>query len=160
MSVRTIVLLCIATLSFTACSGSEDKPDEQPVEQTTEAADNVEPETASSEPDTQEASEDEIPNAMATGTDIDNACKDLPGANFVSVQDMSGGDAVDRARMTFTEENYEWTYEGDVRSGVYDCEGGRITGYSDQGNQMRSGQYTPNNGRLQWRSMEFQMVSE
>ncbi|MGM0556284.1 MAG: hypothetical protein ACQEVA_07880 [Myxococcota bacterium] len=147
-----LIALSIALLFATACSSKQQPEDTTPTETQTAAA---EADEAPTEP-----APDEIPNAIATGTDTDNACGDLPGANFVSIEDLSGGETIDRAVMTFTDEAYEWTYQDDVRTGIYDCEGGRITGYADAGNQMRSGQYTPKDGRLQWRSMEFQMVSE
>jgi hypothetical protein len=148
-----LITLSIALLFAAACSSSKQQTEETtPTEQETTA----EP----AEETTIEPPPEEIPNAVATGTDIDNACADLPGARFVSVEDMSGDETIDRAVMTFTDEKYEWKYQDDVRTGIYDCEGGRLTGYADEGNQMRSGQYTPKDGRLQWRSMEFQMVSE
>lgn len=155
MTSRILLIAFVTALAVSACSGSKTTPDPEPAEPTAPGTE----ETAQQD-EPAESSPDDIPNALATGTDIDNACADLPGATFVSVQDMSGGETVDRAVMTFTDEAYEWRYADDVRTGIYDCEGGRITGYADQGNQMRSGQYTPNDGRLQWRSMEFQMVSE
>jgi hypothetical protein len=154
MKKRTAAL-CALALTLAACSSSEPTEDEQPAEQQA----TTEPQAAEPEP-APEPDPDEIPNAISTGTDIDNACADLPGAKFVSVEDMSGDASIDRAEMTFTDETYEWRYDETVRTGIYDCEGGRITGYADQGNQMRSGQYTPKNGRLKWRNMEFQMVSE
>lgn len=144
---RTTAAVTLALAVSAACASPPPAADAPPAEQPAPATDapaEAEPAPAPAEP-------------AADAPSVDGFCDALPGARFETAPALSG-EGTEGWSVRFTEEAYHWSYGDTVDNGIWECRGGQVTGYSDEGNRARVGTYE--DGVLTWQNTAYRYVGQ